>query len=165
MPLEIEIRSATLDDAHAIAEIYNHYVLDTTATFDMTPKSPQDRATWLTKRDIDHPVLVAQVGDRIVGWGSLSPWAERPAWRHTVEIAAYVELAWRNQGIGSRLMETLLEHAVRAGHHAVIAQIVSENAASLQLAEHVGFKEVGRLKEVGRKFDRWLDVVLMERVL
>jgi phosphinothricin acetyltransferase len=165
MSIDTSIRAATLDDADAIAEIYNHYILDTTATFDLTPKSPQDRATWIAKRGGEHPVLVAEVDGRTVGWGCLSPWGERAGWRHTVEISVYVELERRGKGIGRALMEALLEHAREYGHHAVVGQIVSENVASLVLSESLGFRQVGRLEQVGRKFDRWLDVVLVELIL
>jgi phosphinothricin acetyltransferase len=163
--VQIDIRDALLEDASAIAEIYNHYVLDTTATFDMVPKSPRDRAAWIADREGSHPALVAEVEGRIVGWGALSTWGERPAWNLTVELSVYVELPWRSKGIGRRLIEELLDRAETAGHHAVIGQIVSENRASIRLAETMGFQRVGVLREVGRKFDRWLDVVLMEKVL
>lgn len=165
MPDDIRIRLATLDDSEAIADIYNHYVLDTTATFDMVPKSPQERATWIAKRSSEHPVLVAEREGAVIAWGSLNPWGSRPGWRHTVEISVYVELMWRNRGLGRRMMEALLERAVDAGHHAVMGQVVSENEQSLRLAMDMGFEQVGLLREVGNKFDRWLDVVLVERVL
>ncbi|GAB4277524.1 MAG: L-methionine sulfoximine/L-methionine sulfone acetyltransferase [Coriobacteriia bacterium] len=161
----VNIRAAEMGDASAIAEIYNHYVLETTATFDMTPKSPQEHAAWIAKRDAAYPVLVAETGERVVAWGALSAWAQREAWRHTVEVSVYVELHWRGKGIGRALLEELLKRAASAGHHAVISQIVSENEASLRLARSMGFEQVGTLREVGRKFDRWLDVILMEKIL
>jgi len=165
MSQEITIRPATLDDGRAIAEIYNHYVLDTTATFDLTPKSPQDRAAWIAKRGDDHPVLVAEVDGKVVAWGALSPWSDRLGWQHTVEISVYVEMPWRSRGIGRKLMDELMAHAKRVGHHAVMSRIVSENEASIRLATHMGFEEVGRLREVGRKFERWLDVVMLEKII
>lgn len=160
------IRPATIDDAGDIADIYNHYVLETTATFDLLPKSMQERAAWMAKRDLEsHPVLVAEVDGLVVGWGSLNPWGDRPGWRHTVEISVYVEMAWRSKGIGHAILHELLEHAEAAKHHAVIAHVVSENEASLRLSAVHGFERVGLLKEVGRKFDRWLDIVVLERLL
>jgi L-amino acid N-acyltransferase YncA len=159
------IRPAGVEDASVIADIYNHYVLETTATFDVTPKSPDERTAWIAGRDRGHPVIVAESDGAVVGWGSLNPWGERPGWRHTVEISVYVGTASCGQGIGRRLMEELLDLAGEAGHHVVIGQIVSENEASIRLAEKLGFERVGALRQVGRKFDRWLDVILMEKIL
>ena len=159
------IRPAGAEDASAVASIYNHYVLDTTATFDLAPKSPQERATWIADHDERHPIIVAESDETVVGWGSLSPWGERAGWRYTVEVSVYVEMAWQGKGVGRRLMEELLDLASEAGHHAAIGQIVSENETSIRLAEGLGFENVGTLRQVGRKFDRWLDVVLMEKVL
>jgi L-amino acid N-acyltransferase YncA len=97
-----------------------------------------------------------------VGWGSLSRWGSRCAYAHTVEISTYVSPEHVGQGIGPALSKALLDQAEMHGHHAVISQIVHENAASLKMGERLGFERVGTLLQVGRKFDRWLDVVLME---
>ena len=132
---EASIRTATTQDAAAIAAIYNHYIATSTATFDT------------------------------VAWGSLSRWGTRCAYRHTVEISTYVAPDATGSGLGPLLSNALIAEARRTGHHAVISQIVSENGPSLKMGERLGFAEVGRLREVGRKFDRWLDIVLMELVL
>lgn len=162
---ETRIRSASADDAEAIAEIYNHYVEYSTATFDTEPKTPDERSGWLAGRSEDHPVVVAERGERVVGWGSLSRWASRCAWEHTVELSIYVHEAHRGTGIGSALMDDLLGRAAELGHHAVIGQVVAENTSSIALSAKHGFERVGTLREVGRKFDRWLDLVLMERIV
>lgn len=162
---EHAIREATVADAAAIADIYNHYVLTSTATFDTETKSVADREQWLSEHDSRHPVLVVVQGGEVVGWGSLSPWRSRPAYARTVEIATYIADGHRGQGIGRALLVELVERAARAGHHAIVAQITGENAASLALTEGSGFERVGVLSEVGWKFDRWLDVVLLERLL
>ena len=159
----IDIRDAGTGDAQAIADIYNHYVQHTTSTFDTEPKSVEDRLAWMQSRESRHPVVVASDEGRVVGWGALTRWAERPAWRHTVELSLYVDPERLGEGVGSALMESLLERAALEGHHAVIGQIVSENEGSLSLAARFGFEEVGRLREVGHKSGRWLDVVLVER--
>jgi len=156
------VRRATLGDARRIADIYNHYVAHSTATFDTEPKSVGERIAWLTEHGDAHPVVVAEVDGAVVAWGSLTPFRDRPAYRHTVEVAVYVEPGHTGIGLGPALLGHLIPAAREAGHHVVISQIVSDNQPSLKLAERAGFSEVGTMHEVGRKFDRWLDVVLLE---
>lgn len=162
---DLRIRTARDSDARALADIYNHYVLNSTATFDTDVKSVDERARWLAGHDEAHPVLVAESNGRVVAWGALSPWGTRCAYRHTVEISIYVAPEATGGGIGPRMSERLVDAARDAGHHAIISQVVSENGPSLKMAMRAGFIERGRLREVGRKFDRWLDVVLLELVL
>jgi L-amino acid N-acyltransferase len=159
------IRPAQPGDAPAIARIYNHYIATSTATFDTELKSVADREAWLAQHGADYPVLVAEIGDDVVAWGSLSPWGTRCAYRHSVEVSTYVAPENVRQGLGPLMTEALVVEARKAGHHAVISQIVSENEPSLKMGARLGFVEVGRLREVGRKFERWLDVVLMELLL
>lgn len=159
------IRRATRGDAPAIADIYNHYVQSTTVTFDTEIKTAGEREEWLLQHGEAHPVLVAEDRGVVVAWGSLSPWHARPAYGGTVEVSVYVAHDRRGSGLGPILMEALVDAAVDAGHHALMSQIVADNEASLRLAQRSGFEEVGRLIEVGRKFDRWLDVVLLERIV
>jgi len=159
------IRPATSHDAPAIAEIYNHYVRTSTATFDTEEKSAENRVGWLEQHGEDHPVLVADTDGTVVAWGSLSPWGTRCAYRHTVEISVYVAPDAVGRGLGPEMSSALVAQARRAGHHVVVSQIVHENVASLRMSERLGFTHAGTLHQVGRKFDRWLDVVLMELVL
>lgn len=161
----VSIRDAVPGDAGAIAEIYNYYVTSTTVTFDTEPKTPEDRAGWLFARGPEHPVLVAQIAERVVGWASISPYSPRPAWSQTVELGLYLASDERGKGIGQALISAALDRATSLGHHAVIGQIVADNKPSLRLGERNGFVEVGRLREVGRKFDRLLDVVIQEKIL
>jgi len=161
----IDIRDAQQRDVPEIAAIYNHYVLHSTVTFDTEPKTDEDRAVWLEAHSESHPVLVAVGEGRVLGWGSLSPWHERPAYERSVEVSTYIAPDAIGQGIGSALMESLIDRATQLGHHALISQIVAGNAPSLALGERFGYSLVGTLPQVGRKFDRWLDVVLMIRLL
>jgi phosphinothricin acetyltransferase len=161
----VSIRPALPSDAAAIAAIYSHYVVTSTATFDTEPVTAEQRAAWLAERGPEHPVLVASSGGEVVAWGSLSPYAPRPAWGATVEVGVYVDSAHVGTGIGSSMLAALVEEARAAGHHAIISRIVSENAASIAMAEKAGFERVGHLREVGRKFDRWLDVIVMEYLI
>ena len=161
----IGVRRAVAGDGEAIARIYNHYVLTSTATFDTEPKTPADRESWLAGRSPSHPVLVAEQGGRIVGWGSLSAWGERPAYCHSVEISTYVDFESKGLGVGPVLAQMLIGDARSLGHHAVLSRIVADNEPSLKMSARLGFTEVGRLREGGRKFGRWLDLVVCELVL
>jgi L-amino acid N-acyltransferase len=163
---EFTVRAATAADAAAINHIYNHYVRTSTATFDTEEMTLQRRERWLAEHTGHYPALVAEDSSgAVVGWGSLSRWGTRCAYRHTVEISTYVSAEKTGRGIGPALSEALLGEAKACGHHAVISQIVHENEASLKMGARLGFEHVGTLKQVGRKFDRWLDVVLMEAVI
>jgi len=162
---DLLIRYADRGDVQRIAEIYNHYVLHSAVTFDAEPKSAEDRLVWLAEHDESHPVLIGEISGNVVAWGSLSKWGTRVAYKHSVEVSVYVDKDARGQGIGVAMTRALIDEATRAGHHALINQIVSDNDASLRLSRQLGFERVGVLREVGRKFDRWLDVVLMEQLL
>jgi L-amino acid N-acyltransferase len=159
------IRPATADDAAAIAAIYNHYIRTSTATFDTEEKSVEDRIGWLAEHGGAYPVMVAEAAGVVVAWGSLSRWGTRCAYRHSAEISVYVAEHATRSGLGPAVCEALVTRARELGHHAVISQIVSENEPSLKMGERLGFENVGRLREVGRKFGRWLDVVLMELLI
>lgn len=164
-PTSVAVRDATPDDASDLARIYNHYIATSTVTFDTEPKTPEERAEWIASHGPAHPVLVGVIDGAVVGFGALSPWANRPAWGRTVEVSSYVAEERRRQGVGAALMDALVDRATEAGHHALIGQIVSENEPSISLARRMGFEQVGTLREVGNKFGRWLDVVYMERIL
>jgi L-amino acid N-acyltransferase YncA len=161
---ELTIRPARADDLGAITEIYNEAVLTSVATFDTEPKSLDDRRAWFAAHGPCHPVLVAEREGAVLGWASLSRWSERPAYAETVEVSVYVAAPHRGRGVGRRLLEAVLDRGRRAGLHAVIAQIAAENAVSIHLHEAFGFERVGLLREVGRKFGRLLDVLIMEKV-
>jgi len=164
-PEPLEIRDAVPDDASAIADVYNHYVRESVATFDTEPKSAEDRRLWLRERDASHPVLVALSDGNIVAWGALSPYGHRPAWYPTVELSLYVHPEHLGEGFGRAMMAALLERARREGHHLVVGQIVGGNEPSIALASTLGFEVVGVLREAGEKFGRRLDGVLVQRLL
>jgi len=162
---DLSIRPAVESDAEAINHIYNHYVRTATATFDTEEMSPEGRVRWLGQHVGQHPAIVAVVDGTVVGWGSLSGWGTRHAYRHTVEISTYIAAEATGGGIGPALCEDLHARARALGHRAIISQIVHENEASLKMVDRLGYERVGTLRQVGRKFDRWLDVVLMEYVI
>jgi phosphinothricin acetyltransferase len=162
----VEIRRATVEDAEAIRAIYNVEVTRSTVTFDIIPRTSQEQVDWLVKRSGAYVVLVAEDDDgTILGFASLSPFRERPAYSTTVEDSVYVDRDQRGRGVARMLLEALVETATVHGFHAMIARIVGGHDASIALHEKVGFEVVGTEREVGRKQGRWLDVVVMERLL
>lgn len=163
--MNVCVRDAVPADAAAVTEIYNHYVTGSVVTFDTEPISLERHEEWLASAGERHPVLVAEQDGTVVGYGSLTKWATRPAWHRTVELSVYVRDDTRGEGIGPILMEALLERAAAVGHHVVMAQIVADNEPSLAMAERFGFERVGVLREVGEKFGRYLDLVLLQRIL
>jgi L-amino acid N-acyltransferase YncA len=159
------VRPARSEDLPMITAIYNQAVIGSTATFDLEPVTVESRGAWLAEHDERHPVIVAERDGSVVAWGSLSAISERGAWDPTVEISTYVEEACLGTGLGTLLGEELLALAVTTGHHVVISRICAENEASIRLGRRLGFECVGTLHEVGRKFGRWLDVVILEKRL
>jgi phosphinothricin acetyltransferase len=161
----VETRLARLDDAEAIRQIYNREVSTSTVTFDLVPRTLDEQITWLQARSGAHVVLVAEDDDEVVGFASLSPFRERPAYNSTVESSIYVRADQRGRGVGSQLLGDLVGLAAQHGFHTAIARIVGGHEASIGLHRSSGFTEVGIEREVGRKFGTWLDVVVMQRML
>jgi phosphinothricin acetyltransferase len=161
----VRVRLATIDDAEAIRAIYNLEVLESTVTFDLVPRSLGEQQGWLTARSGAHAVVVAEDGDDVLGFASLSPYKERPAYRTTVEDSVYVRRDQQGRGVGKAMLGELLTLATQHGFHAVMGRIVGGHEASIALHQGAGFSVVGTEREVGRKFGRWLDVVVMERLL
>jgi phosphinothricin acetyltransferase len=164
----VQIRRAVLDDAEAIRAIYNPEVNESTVTFDLVPRTLDEQREWIATRDGAHAALVAvdpDLGDRVVGFGSLSPYRDRPAYATTVEDSVYVDRDHQGRGIGGLLLEALVDTAEAHGFHTVLARVVGHHEASIALHQRAGFAVVGTEREVGRKLGRWLDVVVMQRVL
>jgi phosphinothricin acetyltransferase len=161
----VGIRLAERRDAAGIRAIYNHYVTESTALFDMVPRTLDEQVQWLDEHSGGHPAVVAERAGTIVGFGSLSPFRARPAYATTVEDSVYLLEGHQGLGIGRQLLEELIRLAAAHGFHAVIARITGENEASIGLHAACGFELVGTEREVGRKFGRWLDVVEMQRML
>lgn len=159
----IQIRPAIHADLPAINDIYNHYVLHSTCTYQEIPEPLEGRDAWFTRHGPQHPVIVAvDAGGVVVGWGSLSGYHARSAYRFTVENSVYLRHDLRGQGIGGRLLVELISLAKSLGHHSIIAGIDADQPASVALHRRAGFEQVGRMKEVGFKFGQWLDVIYMQ---
>lgn len=162
----LSVRPATVEDAEAIRAIYNPEVLESTVTFDLVPRSLEDQRLWLEARAGAHAVLVAEdETGQVVGFGSLSPYRDRPAYSTSVEDSVYVRRDQQGRGVGKLLLGELLATATNHGFHAVMARIVGGHDASIRLHAALGFETVGTEREIGRKFGRWLDVVVMQRLL
>ena len=161
----MEIRPARADDAEAMRAIYNVEVETSTVTFDLVPRSLADQRAWLAARSGAHVALVADEGGEVIGFGSLSPYRDRPAYSTSVEDSVYVHRDHQGRGVGRALLSGLLDTAQQSGFHAVFARIVGGHDASIALHAGLGFELVGTEREVGRKFGKWLDVVVMERLL
>jgi phosphinothricin acetyltransferase len=159
----VEIRPATLDDVPAIMAIYNHEVLTSVATFDMAPLAPDEQREWFAAHAAErHPLLVAIVDGRVVGWASLSAWSSRCAYARAAEDSVYVHQDHRGQGVGRALLAELIESARAEGLGVLLARIEASGTASLRIHAAAGFVQVGTMHRVGEKFGRLLDVVLLE---
>jgi phosphinothricin acetyltransferase len=164
--MTVIIRPAAEADLEAILAIYNHAVAHTTAIWNETPADLANRKTWFAARAAqDYPVLVAEEDAVIVGYGSFGDFRPFDGYRFTVEHSLYVAEGKRRRGIASALLTALTERAREMGKHVMVAGIASDNDASLRLHERRGFFETGRMLEVGFKFERWLDLVLMQKRL
>jgi phosphinothricin acetyltransferase len=165
MKLPIQIRRAELADLEAITAIYNDAIANTTATFDTGPKTADEQLKWFQEHDVRHPILVAVLDGKVVGWASLSEWSCRCACADTAETSFYVEAGHRGQGIGRQLKHAIIEEARRLQFHTLIARVAEGSDASLHLNDRFGFVHVGTLKEVGRKFGKLLDVHILQKML
>jgi len=160
----ITIRPATLADQQAILDIYNEAVLNTTATFDTEPRTTEKQWEWYNKHGENHPVLVAEQDQFVIGWASLSPWSDRCAYDTTVEVSVYVHKDYRGKGIGGELLQRVTQEGKRKKNHTVISRITEGNEISIHLHEKFGYRHVGVMKEVGFKFGKFLDVNMMQLV-
>lgn len=160
------IRKANQQDIQAITSIYNHVILHTTAVYRYDPVTLENRLEWLEAQEqAGYPVLVAVIDDQVAGFASYGPFRSSPAYLHTVEHSIHIDAQQRGQGIGRILLEKLIEQATLAKYHSMVAGIDAENKGSIEFHQRFGFKQVGYLPEVGFKFDRLLDLVLMQKML
>jgi L-amino acid N-acyltransferase len=161
----LSLRAARLEDAEAIRRIYNHEVTTSTVTMDLVPRTLEQQRAWIADRSGVHAVLIATEDNRLVGFGSLSPWRSRPAYSTTVEDSVYVDRADHGRGVGRLLLAGLVDTARSHGFHAVMARIAGGHEASLGLHRALGFESIGIEREVARKFGRWIDIEVLQLIL
>jgi len=161
----LTIRRAQLSDLDAITEIYNEAVLTTTATFDAEPRTTVEQLQWFESHSPRHPILVADLDGSVVGWAHLAKWSDRAAYSETAETSFYVKEEHRRKGIGRKLKQAIVEEGRRSGFHTLIARVAEGSKESMHLNKSLGFALVGTLKEVGRKFDKLVDVHIFQKIL
>jgi phosphinothricin acetyltransferase len=159
------VRAATADDIPAITRIYNQGIVDRIATLETEERNEAERLAWLAGRGERHPVLVAERGGSVLGWASINSFNPREAYRHVADFSVYVDRDARGSGVGSALMEALIGVAARLGYHKLVLAAFPHNEAGLRLYRRCGFREVGVYREQGLIDGRWVDIVIMERLL
>lgn len=162
---EFAIRPATANDLDAIRAIYNYYVTHSTCTYQVELETAAERAAWFRDRSELHPVTVAEREGVVIGWAALSPWKSRCGYARSAEASVYIHHEHHRRGAGKALLIDLIDRAKALGLHTVIGGACSTQTASLALQAALGFEVIGTFREVGRKFDRWLDVTHTQLVL
>jgi L-amino acid N-acyltransferase YncA len=161
-----QIGDAVEDDLPDILAMYNDVIATSTAVYSEVPVTLENRQEWFRARAAQgYPVLVARDGTGVIGYATFGDFRSWPGYRFTVEHSVHIRADRRGQGVGTRLMEALLPRARALGKHVMIGGIDADNAASIRMHERLGFERSAHMKEVGRKFDRWLDLVFMQRML
>ncbi len=167
--MEIRVRDAVAGDVAAMTTIYNALLETTTIEWTDDAHTVEERLAWQrSQQAVGRPVLVAVDGDQLIGWASYGDFRDShrwPGYRFTVEHSVHVDQRWWGRGAGRSLLLALMDRARAAGAHVMVAGIDGDNTESIVFHERLGFQTVGRLHEIGRKHDRWLDLVLMQRSL
>jgi len=162
----ILIRKADWSDLPQLLDIYNDIILHTTAVYDYEPHTFEMREAWFkTKQEQGFPVFVAEEGNNILGFSSIGPFRAWAAYKYSVENSVYVDAAQRDKGIGKLLIPPLIDAAKELKMHTIIAGIDATNESSIKLHTHFGFREVAHFKEVGWKFERWLDLKFLQLII
>jgi len=156
---------ATLNDAAAIAEIYNQGIEDRVATYETRQRSAEDQHTWLQSIAGRYPAVVAQIDDEIIGWAGAGPYRDRECYRGIGEFSMYVRRDWRRRGVGDLLLDGLVIEAQRLGLWKLLSRIFTFNEASRTLCRNHGFREVGVYEKHAQLDGRWLDVLIVERLI
>jgi phosphinothricin acetyltransferase len=165
---DLHLRAADPErDAAAMLAIFNHEIEHSTALYEEEPRTLDTMTAWFSSKAAgDWPVLVAEdLQGTLLGFASYGPFRAYPSFRYTVEHSVYVALAARRRGVARALLRALVQQARKESIHVMIGAIDAENHASLALHAALGFEPVGHLKQTGRKFGRWLDLVLVQRLL
>jgi L-amino acid N-acyltransferase YncA len=161
----LNIRSCEAKDVQQIADIYNYYIENTVITFEEMPLSASDMGRRIASYTERYPWYVCEVDGYIAGYAYATKWKERTAYKNTLEITVYIKHSLTGSGYGKALFSALIESLNQTDCHVMLGCIALPNAASVGLHEHFGFKKVAHFPEVGRKFDRWLDVGYWQKII
>jgi len=162
----VHVREATQNDLPEILAIYNDVIVHTTAVYEYEPHTLEMRMAWFNaKKEQGFPVFVAEEDGKILGLSSIGPFRAWAAYKYSVENSVYVATEARGKGIAKLLMHPLIDAAREMGMHTIIAGIDASNEASLRLHRHFGFEEVAHFKQVGWKFNRWLDLKFLQLIV
>jgi len=162
----VRIRFAADEDRAAMQEIFNREVKHSTASWQWSPLSNEDWSAWFVEHTRDHHVLlVAEADSHVVGFAGYGAFRTKDGYVSTVEDSVFLEEGYRSKGLGTRLLTRLMEEAQTRGVHSMVAAVTSDNQASIHLHTSVGFRQAGYLPQVGHKFGRWLDLVLLQAIL
>ena len=159
------VRPVNIKDASSINDIYNHYIVNTIITFEVESLSLQQMEERIVEISAGHPYLVYEENSTVVGYCYASSWKSRCAYSSTLETTVYVHPDYTGKGIGKALMQELIKSIKQTSTHALIAGISLPNEASIKLHERMGFEKVAHFKQVGRKFNDWIDVGNWELML
>jgi L-amino acid N-acyltransferase YncA len=164
--MAIEVRNAQSRDIPAILNIVNQAILHTTAIYDYDARTLQQQLQWFEeKQNAGHPVIVAVADGAVVGFGTYGVFRIKVAYKYTIEHSVYVAEGFVGRGIGKLLLQSLIDRARAEGYHTMIGCIDAENSGSITFHEKFGFTRSGEIMQVGYKFDRWLDLVIMQLIL
>ncbi|WP_067034268.1 GNAT family N-acetyltransferase [Allomuricauda sp. CP2A] len=164
--MNLTIRKAEVKDVKAILEIINHEILHSTVVYDYQERTYAQQLAWFEKKLQDRmPVIVAEKDNEVVGFGTYGIFRPWDAYRFSVEHSIYTHHNFRGMGIGKLIMTELIKLAIEQGFHTMIAGVDASNKGSYGFHKKFGFQEIGTFKEVGYKFDRWLDLVFMQLFL
>jgi len=160
------LRNADKKDLSIILDIMNEAILNTTAIYDYKSRDESYVNTWFEKKQVEKfPVIVCEINNKAVGYGSFGPFRAWEAYKFSVEHSIYVHKDYRGKGIGKELLQALINAAKAGGYHTMIGGIDASNQKSCDFHAKFGFEEVGRIKDAGYKFEKWLDLVFMQLIL
>lgn len=159
------IRSVQLKDAQELADIYNYYILHSTATFEETPIDAEEMERRIKSTTSDYPWIVYQDQGKVIAYAYANEWKSRSAYKRTVESSVYVKQGEMNKGVGALLYEELIQLLIDLGFHTILGGITIPNPDSIRFHEKFGFEKVGQLKQVGYKFEQWVDVGYWELII
>jgi phosphinothricin acetyltransferase len=162
---EIGLRDATAADVPRIRSIHNQGIEDRVATLDVDPHTLDEQIAWFRRHGPRHPVIVAESAGEIIGWASLNQFSARPAYRFVADLSVYIDRQWRGKGVGTLLLREIEARAHALGYHKIVLAAFPFNQAGMRLYERFGFRTVGIYHEQGLIDGRWVDTIIMEKVL